>query len=56
MDENNKSWNSPDLKSSPFIEKSKRSNVLEHFHYQPSDKKPIKVNDRFKKKIENIKI
>lgn len=56
IDENNKSWNSPDLKSSPFIERSKRSNVLDHFNFQLSDKKPLKLNDRLKKKIENIKI
>lgn len=30
--------------------------MLDHFHYQLSDKKPMKLNDRLKKKIENIKI
>jgi hypothetical protein len=44
VDDNNKSWNSTDQKMINFIDKSKRSNVLDQFYLSTTDKKNAKSN------------
>jgi inorganic pyrophosphatase/exopolyphosphatase len=43
-DANNKSWNSSDQKALNFIDKGKRSNVLDQFYLSTTDKKIVKSN------------